>query len=617
MIEDRYVFQEVMILHPAKCADFELVRPVAHGTQGSVFAVRCTLDGLPPNKLYALKIFYHDKPACPSTTESTQGESEASAASQLPCGQEFEAFRTARQNEWRTLSKSLRHPNIIRIWTCFEDNVTDQLWKELPEHACDAIEASSSSRGGRLAQFVVFDHHEQSVADYIKNCASINKQLPYAQAKKWALQLLDVACFLREKLVVHSDLKLEHLLLTSNHDIVVTGFSRAKHFKEHYFLPYRTGMTGLHDNSPHQAPEVHNQINKLLANESHMPPVIDYGGQTCWAIGVLIYESLMHCHPLPEYPEKYVNPETRQIEYKVEEVAKPLPSSYSEEFNSLVMELLHADPLKRLDVAEAKKRLHAIYDGSVHYLLTKCQEALEEEKKKSAQLAATCDKLSKEKSELVRNRIKIVTERKELVAERDQLKKEVAEREEEAKELRASLAEHEDNPLAARLKECYTREEELKQRWMELNREREEAIDSLDMRAREVSQLKLEVETFRVEKSEIQERLSTIEAQRQQLETEMESMHSRFADLSFRERKSISESKQAKEGHLLTMRELEEARRKITSLQDSLTSTQQQLREREMQVVLLRGNSTRKLFMLVLLLHSVSSFPAGFYHIGF
>eukprot|EP00117_Sycon_ciliatum_P024187 scpid106863/ scgid20357/ len=69
------VEEQPSILHHALSSDFQFVRVLAHGSQGSVFAVRCTLGGLPPNKLYALKLFYHDKLSWRSEFRSTGGRS--------------------------------------------------------------------------------------------------------------------------------------------------------------------------------------------------------------------------------------------------------------------------------------------------------------------------------------------------------------------------------------------------------------------------------------------------------------------------------------------------------------------------------------------------------------
>ena len=596
--DDRDVYAELLILHPAKCSDFELVRPVGHGTQGSVFAVRCTLEGLPPNKLYALKVFYHDKfVGCnPGAAGATLGE-----ASDAEASRGFDDFRVARQNEWRTLSSALRHQNIIRIWTCFEDNITKQLWEELPESARSTIESSSVARGGRLAQFVVFDHHEQSVADYLKNRKVGNAPLPYAQAKKWALQLLDVACFLNKKHVVHSDLKLEHLLLTSNHDIVVTGFSQAKHFKEHYFLPYRRNETNLTDNMAHLSPEIHNQVCKLEHEESKEAPLIDYGHQTCWAIGVLIYECLMHSHPLPGYPEQYIDEATGLIEYTVEEaVSKPLPAQYTTEFNSLLLSLLDADPQKRLDVIDAKKRLHALHDGSVHYQLTRCEAALAEEKERTAALGKECQQLKLMKDNLLQHRKGIIEERNELRRQLDEAKGTAADLQESNTRIQALLQEFQDNPLDQRVKEAYAREEELKERWMSLNREKDQVVDDLDVMTNDMRQLQHEKDAILGECEKLELHLKSSEAARAQQEQEIDALNCRFGELYQRERKSSNDIRAARDGHLLTMKELEVAQNRnkqlensIASLEALLGSTREQLQEREMEVIRLRGSSNQ------------------------
>eukprot|EP00117_Sycon_ciliatum_P005854 scpid56118/ scgid9633/ Serine/threonine-protein kinase Nek1; NimA-related protein kinase 1 len=614
--DDRDVYEELMILHQAVCSDFQPVRVVRHGSQGSILAVRCTLDDLPPNKLYALKVFYHDKPNCSqqkAESRRTQGEASSSspvatsdlaaasalpatgAAPSAPCDatEDFQAFRTARQNEWRTLSSALRHRNIIRIWTCFEDNITDELWAQLPEQAKSAIESSASARGGRLAQFVLFDHHEQSVADYLKNRANRSSPPPYTQAKKWAMQLLDVACFLKQKHVVHCDLKLEHLLLTSNHDIVVTGFSRAKHLRVHHLQAYlRGGDAYPADNKQHIAPEVINQFARVAADDGKQPPMIDFGGQTCWAVGVLIYEFLMQAHPLPDYPDAYIVADSNQVAYSMERVGvKPLPAEYLAEFNSLVMALLDPDPHVRPDVADAKRRLYAVHDGSVHYQLSKCEAQLQEQRLKSAELQKQVEQLRVEKVDLVQRRIGIVKERKALQAQVTTQQQAIADLEDRYAKLNALVIEYEDKPLKIRLKDAEDRHEDLQKRWIALNKEKEETVDELDEANRQRRHLGLDIERMKTAGDEAASRLEQSERQRVQLETDLERLNHDYGELYSRERKYSTESRRVKDGHMLTMRDLDGAQARIQDLEAHVENLTRQLQEREMEVIRARAGT--------------------------
>ena len=396
-------YAELLSLHTARCADFDLVKVVAHGSQGSVFCVRCSMENLPAccvNKLYALKVFYHFRKSDNDTVDS---------------------FRRARENEWHVLAKALRHPNIIRIWTCFEDTIGDTLWNELPENARDAIltrGGSGGENGRRLAQFVVFDHYEQSIREALTQPSL--QPLPYSLAKKWFMQLLEVARYLKSKYIVHCDMKLEHLLLSANKDLVVTGFSCAKHLREHFFFPYSTDASpgGSEANI---APEVLNEF-ETLRKEPHMQHhAVDFGHQTDWATGVIVYEAIAGRRPLANYPAAFMGDDSR-VTYTAEDLA-PLPASYGEEFDSTVRGLLHPDPLKRLDVDEAMQRLCAIPDGSIHARLDEMQRQLTDEREKRRKAEQERDELNELKNNLVQERVRLVKERKEDARQMEELRR--------------------------------------------------------------------------------------------------------------------------------------------------------------------------------------------------
>lgn len=383
-------YAELFSLHTARCADFELCKVVAHGSQGTVFCVRCRMANLPAScadKLYALKVFYHFHLS--------------------PSDDHFESFRRARENEWQVLAKALRHRNIIRIWTCFEDTISDQLWEELPDKARRAILCSSGEENGRrLAQFVVFDHYEQSLREALQ---TLPQPLPADLAKHWSLQLLEVARYLKSKNIVHCDMKLDHLLLSSNQDLVVTGFSCAKILREHFFFPFsRDASPGGSD--ANIAPEVLNEFSKLRRRPAEEHHAVDFGHQTAWAIGVNIYEAITGRRPLVNYPAAFQN-EEKQIAYSVDDI-EHLPASYGKDFDGIVRSLLEPDPMKRLDEDEAMQKLHAIHQASVHAQLSEVERQLAEEREKRRKAENDLKVVVGQKETLVRERIRIVDERK-------------------------------------------------------------------------------------------------------------------------------------------------------------------------------------------------------------
>ncbi|XP_065182230.1 uncharacterized protein LOC135812940 [Sycon ciliatum] len=456
-VADVDVEEQRSILHHALSSDFQFVRVLAHGSQGSVFAVRCTLDGLPPNKLYALKLFYHYKRSWSSAFRSTGGRSP------IPAIDDISRPTRLREHEWVKRSRVLRHKNIVGILTWFEDSIEDELWEQLPDHAKGAVDKSASARGGRRGQFVLFDLHEQTVADYVKS--RVDRPVPYAQAKKWSMQLLDAVCFLKDNGIVHCDLKLEHLLLNSNGDIVLAGFGREEYL---YLEDERQFSTYGLDNTQHAAPEVHSQSYcrgwSVGGGCSWTEYAIDR--QTGWTVGVLIYEFVMKAHPLPDYPGAYRN--GGAVMYNMKHVdIKPLPSEYVTEFNTLVMTLLEPDPGKRPILTDTRLCLEALHTGSADHLLQEVARVHQEHE----QLKESTSKLREEKCVLENRLHGYESDKRELEERIRVLEEEIAKLEEQSANLNVLLWKHERTPLVTVVQEIAERRSKLRERLTALNTE--------------------------------------------------------------------------------------------------------------------------------------------------
>ncbi len=99
-----------------------------------------------------------------------------------------------------------------------------------------------------------------------------------------------------------------------------------------------------------------------------------------FAVGVLVHEVAVGEHPLPDYPLGYTADGV--ISYSADDL-QSLPSFYPKSFCSIVSDLLHANPEKRLPVCEALKQLHLCCvrkqsSGSVSSLQAELQRTKQE-----------------------------------------------------------------------------------------------------------------------------------------------------------------------------------------------------------------------------------------------
>ena len=322
---------ELDILNSCTAVDFKILQVIGKGQNGLVVSATCTKDGLPdPTKLYAIKLLYN------FTHEYTS------------------VVRNAYENEWLILSRLLPHPNIVRFWSQFISIIPESFSQKLP--ADIQRFATHKNRSGQLVpskgQFLVLDYHCKDLCSHL---SSLSMPLAYETTLKLTEQLLDAVLFLEKNLIRHLDLKLANVLITSNEEIKICDFGCAVQFPDSAFtLQYMRGMLPG-GNKAHLAPEVLSAYQQLQKNPSKAARnKIDYSLQASFAVGVLITEISMLEHPLPDYPLGYTD--NGWIRYSDEDLV-PVPSFYPNSFASIVQDLLHADPTRRLSLGEALKQL--------------------------------------------------------------------------------------------------------------------------------------------------------------------------------------------------------------------------------------------------------------------
>ena len=317
------------MLNSCKATDFEILQIIGKGQNGLVVSARCTKKGIPDSaKLYAIKLLYN------FTHEYTS------------------VIRNAYENEWLILSRLLPHPNIVRFWSQYISIIPNSFSQKLP---ADLRKFSThKNRSGQVVpskgQFLVLDYHRQDLFSHLSN---LSMPLAYETTLRLSEQLFDAVLFLERNLICHLDLKLSNVLITENEQLKLCDFGSAVQFPDNSFtLQYVRGMLPG-GNKAHLAPEVLTAYHRSQQNPSRGRK-IDYSFQTSYAVGVLISEICTMEHPLPDYPLGYT--ENGEVHYSDDDII-PVSSFYPNSFSSIVQDLLHADPARRMSLSEALKQL--------------------------------------------------------------------------------------------------------------------------------------------------------------------------------------------------------------------------------------------------------------------
>ena len=320
---------ELNILNAAKANDFEIHHLVGMGQNGMVVAATCTCRGLPdPDKLYAVKLLFNFTQEYTSVT------------------------RNSYENEWLVLSRLLPHENIVRFWAQFISAISPSFVDLLPPDI-KKLATYRSKAGGevrRKGQFLVLDYHPQDMHTW---STKLVLPLAFETTLKFTEQVLEALLYLERAKIRHLDLKLSNLLMTDSDRIVLCDFGCAIQYPNDSFtLRYMRGMIAG-GNKAHLAPEVMNTCHQFKLDPSR-EGYVSYALQASFAAGVLAYEIATGEHPLPDYPLAYTNDGI--VEYRASDLAS-LPLYYPKSFCSIISDLLHCNPDRRLPLAEALKQL--------------------------------------------------------------------------------------------------------------------------------------------------------------------------------------------------------------------------------------------------------------------
>ena len=173
-------------------------------------------------------------------------------------------------NEFNIIPDDIQHPNIICKYESFISIPTDEMIQFVDEFIRDICYDELHEK--KKHQFYVLQAHEETLESMIDH-------LTFEQIMKFSYQLSSALLFLFKKNIVHLDIKLEKLMISSTGDLVIIGFSCAGRMDKTGFVL----IDQTHGGNPyHLAPEV------LQAKQDHKN--LPCSLQHSWELGMIIFE---------------------------------------------------------------------------------------------------------------------------------------------------------------------------------------------------------------------------------------------------------------------------------------------------------------------------------------
>jgi len=349
MTED--VLEERFMAQACKSVSaFRVVQVIGSGQNGIVTEARCVLPRHPkPNKSYALKI-------CFNFDQDTLGASGAFV------------------NEFIELAKLPRHPNIVRFYCDFFDEIDDDIREFLPDYA--RTQSRITTRGGqsrnRKTQFFVVELMPMSLARFLADQYPSPGYVPQEVVVSVMVQVASALLHLSRFRIAHRDVKLDNVLVeVEDQDpkkikrCVLGDFGTACELNEDFRAPVSVSETGYiltpsWGNPSHIAPELHSEVNRAMRAKKRTLIEVDYSGQAVFELGVLGYNMILGDGPVVDYPGSCTE-RSGEVRYNDNEIARISAEALEEELGEMLRRAVSCDPFDRPTLEEVyeafKKRL--------------------------------------------------------------------------------------------------------------------------------------------------------------------------------------------------------------------------------------------------------------------
>jgi serine/threonine protein kinase len=205
--------------------------------------------------------------------------------------------------------RSLNHPNIIRLYETFRDDIAYYLVLEKfgsPwDSGCETpTENYKISTDGFYINIPVGSNTSATMFEYIENCK--NGKVSFRFLKPLFRQIANAVNYIHSQKIVHADIKEENILIDSQDGELIAkicDFGHAYRF-------VREPKMKLYGTKVLSAPELICHLN----NEYIEDPLVSGFEQDVWAMGLLFY-TMIHGH-LPEENDAFVAGDIELTGYK-------------------------------------------------------------------------------------------------------------------------------------------------------------------------------------------------------------------------------------------------------------------------------------------------------------
>ncbi|KAH3760483.1 hypothetical protein Pelo_7644 [Pelomyxa schiedti] len=317
--------------------NFRMVRPIAHGSNGIVFEVKCIGEGHPEffrDQSYVLKALFNYR------------------------GIQSSNVANAFENEYLVSSSLTPHPNVNQYFCHFTDRPPHDYYENLPEipkeQAFDPVR-----KRFHACVWVVLEYHAETLGHFLKNLPSVPATTPWGIVHKYSRDICAGLNHLFVNQTIHFDMKLDNIVVSLNKEqVVLIDLGCAMKFSDGSFKAETAHILDRVGNRSHLAPEILNGIARHTQHPGHNP-ILQCDKQPSFELGCILFELAMRGQePLPGYPMEYGPSGQIAFSFGTEDDDFPMrPPAFPKEFCNLVHSLLQCDPATRMSLVEASKVL--------------------------------------------------------------------------------------------------------------------------------------------------------------------------------------------------------------------------------------------------------------------
>jgi len=359
--------QQFMSTNCKTTRSFQVIQVLGSGSNAMAIETRCIEPRHPlPNRRYALKVCFNFG----LSTNTAQGAfaSEHLVHSSLPS-----------------------HPNIARFMCEFFGEIDDSIRPHLPETAREQsiVRLRDGSIRNRNTQFFVLELLDMTLEQLLNRDYPPPSIVPHRLVAMIVCHIASALMHLERNGVAHRDTKLDNILVELDPDhrvddrnsllikrCVVSDFGTActlgPDLKTSMSVAPGGGiLSSMWGNAAHIAPELHSALGGAIVSQRssaaswRLDVEMDYSRQSVFELGVVGFEIVTGCHPVPGYPFSFTSRSTGMVEYGDDDIARISPNRLSEEQASILRRAVSCEAARRPSLEDVV----ALFDPAREFLL--------------------------------------------------------------------------------------------------------------------------------------------------------------------------------------------------------------------------------------------------------